>query len=390
MITFLSLILLSFNFIHADSMTDAMLFVTKDQCLAAKGFSIEISQEQQNIIDAIIGKRSARTEHALWHASRSKDGLDSSFTTAVSKAYGPYWVNPDKLCPAPGSHDKKYNPAGEDFLFMHRAMIGKIRRGMLEGGLLAKPLPCISGWDQIPDPAIWPIPDNTNKDAKSEGTYKQLKFWEKYFISNEPAMKAWRQSVTLSQLGFAMEFTIHNNLHMRYATERPAVDFQSPDGNDGANIPLDGIFPVNWNFDKPTYNWLADPYGAALNPYFWKIHGFVDNAIDKWLADNGKNKIAVDCGNDSNCYQWQGQWMGQDLSKLDEETVVNIPKGFALVDFFHEPPSKDKNFKISRMALTRLGVIKDDGQGDHKGGPKGIGPNVDPYQAALNNVCGSN
>jgi len=352
--------------------------VTPEECDNAQGWTDAITPAQQEVITKVVGDRNHRMEHALWHASRS--GFDEN-SDSVLKAYGADWINPHPLCPPPSDQiSENYNPAGEDFLYMHRIMVGAIRRA-----LISAKLPCIRGWQSIPDPAEWPVPDNNQKNAKSENTLMQLKNWDWYFQSSNPQAVAWRQSISLSQMGFALEFTIHNNLHMRYATQRPLIQFQSADGIDGANIPLDGKFSASWNFDDKNYNWLADPYSAALNPYFWKIHGYVDTLIDRWLRDSRTpfNSIELNCTGILNCYSWLGHWVGNNLN-IDPAPTKSLPGG-------HQRNSQDDlAFKLRRMKLAHLGVLIDPLPNAGSGGPKGPPAHQDPFSEAVNSVCRAN
>src|SRR5205823_5754148 len=97
-----------------------------------------------------------------------------------------------------------YNPAGEDFLYMHHGMIEGLRAELIHsnGGALK----CIEGWKEVPDLADWKLPDNDRAGPKSPEALRQLKTWDLYFHN-----RAWLSSHSLSQIGFALEFTIHNN-----------------------------------------------------------------------------------------------------------------------------------------------------------------------------------
>ena len=352
------------------------------------GWSDVVTPEHQAIINQMMGTREHRVHHALWHAIRG--GLDSKNASEVTRAFGTTWKLPHPLCPAPAddSAQRAYNPAGEDFLFMHRQMV----RG-LQDAFVQMNLPCIRGWASVPSQAEYPIPDRDRADAKSDAAYRQIKIWEGYFMDEN-----WLKSKSLSQVGWALEFSIHNNLHMRYATTRPPKGFQELAEIGGAPLPLNDRFPQNWKYDSPAYNWLQDPYGAAVNPTFWKIHGYVDAMIDRWLLANGYSSISSDCKGDRKCYQWQGRWTGDGVHShammnhdfrlhpwqdASAQAAVSPderqPAAAAVID----PVTAE--FTKQRMARQRVGVIlQEDVRTEPKAPPGGVvaaGPptSPDPY-----------
>jgi hypothetical protein len=319
-----------------------------DATCEAAGWTSKPDPNQQKIINELFGTRAHRMQHALWHAVRS--GLTPQDTQSVITAFGSQWKEGHPLCPPPQNNadDVSYNPTGEDFLYMHHEMVM-----MLRFQLTAKGQKCITPWTTIPEAKEWPIKGEL-KGPKTDNALKLLKGWDA-FIQNEK----WMSQVSLSQLGWALEFTLHNNLHMRYADDRPAPKFRAtkPE-DDGAPMPKDGVFPAGWNFDDVAYNWLADPYGAALNPVFWKIHGYVDHALALWLKAHGYARVALDCqGDTKTCYQWRGQWVGNlpDIPAADDQpdsVRMASPKGGSRTD--------SKAFTRQRLAHQRLGVIEDE------------------------------
>jgi len=263
---------------------------------------------------------------------------------------------------------------------MHRQMIGGVRSALLGGRQR-----CVAGWKTIPDPAQWPLPDGDTSGPKSPETLAQLKAWDAKL--EDPA---WLASVSLSQLGMAIELTTHNNLHMRYATTKPPKGFEAAEEAGGAPLPFDGKFPADWPYDDPAYNWLADPYSAALNPTFWKIHGYVDALIDKWLAAHGFDKIAEDCAGAARCYQWKGTWSGTVPTYSDAP-----PRDGARLGKPGQKPPMDprtKRFNEERMRRAQLGVIG----GPRVGAPRdrvplpgaSAPPSNDPFEYAAAQACG--
>ncbi|MGZ3692237.1 MAG: tyrosinase family protein, partial [Pseudobdellovibrio sp.] len=305
-------------------------------------------------------------------------GLGKAENTQVIESYGKDWSERHPLCPPPQNNadDKsKYNPVGEDFLYMHREMIHALRAEFLK-----KNLACVKGWSSIDelDSPKWKPPGAAH-DAKTKQALDLFKSWDRYFQDRSNL-----KQISLSQLGWALEFTIHNNLHMRFAEDRPAPQFRSAKADDdGAQIPYNGVFAKGWKYDDPAYNWLADPYGAAVNPIFWKIHGYVDHLIDLWLEANGYKTVALDCHGASDCYQWRGTWTGSTPLMAPESSQ---PKGLTLAN----GNNADKLFNQSRLKLQLIGVVHDSDFNRMKGPIHGGQPEQnDPLSVAKQKLCES-
>lgn len=333
-------------------------------------WTTSVSNEQIAVIRDLMKSREERLHHALWHAVRG--ALTASNRQTIALNYGPSWNEFHSVCPVPGADAtlEVYNPAGEDFLFMHRTMIESVRAALVKARL-----PCIKGWDRIPTVVEAPLPDGNREGAKSEEAYRRLLSWQKYFFD-----PAWLRGKSLSQVGWAMEFSIHNNLHMRYATEAPPAGFEQAAEAGGAPFPLNRKFPSGWKFDDEGYNWLADPYSAALNKTFWLIHGYVDNVIDLWLAANLYGSIAISCEGKKKCYQWHQPWMGVVSEGAIARAIRESPY----------PPSREStlDFTRSRMDLQRWGIIEAS-ERPAKGMPRSVqGDNSDdPFQYLAGRLC---
>jgi hypothetical protein len=81
--------------------------------------------------------------------------------------------------------------------------------------------------------------------------------------------------LSLGALGNLLEFTIHNQMHMRWAT----VPRDPVTGTVGGRP----AFDVQVKWDDPRYDWLGDFYSSHVNPVFWKLHGWVDDRIEDWF-----------------------------------------------------------------------------------------------------------
>jgi hypothetical protein len=252
-------------------------------------------------------------------------------------------------------------------------MVAMIRQALLSAK--PKPLPCIRGWKKIEEIGAWPLPPGSRTGPKSEQALATFINWD-----NSIQNPGWLNKISLSQLGWVVEFTIHNNLHMRFAEDRPPEGFRADNPeDDGAPLPYDGNFPPDWKYDDPRYNWLADPYSAAVNPTFWKIHGYVDNLIDLWLKNNGKKTISSSCNGAADCYSWKDPWIGEDMEN-DRGIVNQRPRPGKSAGGYPRPafPSEDdREFNRHRMQLQRIGVISDNdlAPGGERGGPpRAAGP----------------
>ena len=357
------------------------------------GWTDDVSPQHQSIINQMMGSHDHRVHHALWHAVRG--GVDKKTSLLVDHSYGMSWNLPHPLCPAPQDNatDAHYNPAGEDFLFMHRQMLEGLRQAFMRAGLK-----CVRGWSEVPSESQAALPDSDRTDAKSDAALSRMRGWESFFQSDE-----WLKGKSLSEVGFALEFSIHNNLHMRYATTAPPVGFNEIASVGGAPLPMNNVYPAGWKYDSAKYNWLADPYGAAVNPTFWKIHGYVDDVINHWLISNGYSRAAIDCTGDRKCYQWQGKWTGSSgsLNSHLHAMMVN-DQANPLVDgpTEREPATADATsntpidddtaaFTRQRMARQHLGVIRDapPTRGMPKAGAEQNEAPQDPYEYVKGSVC---
>lgn len=80
--------------------------------------------------------------------------------------------------------------------------------------------------------------------------------------------------LSLGALGNLLEFTIHNQMHMRWAS--------LPRDAHG-NVAQRGDFDFSEKWDDPAYDYLGDFYSSHVNPLFWRSHGWVDERIEDWF-----------------------------------------------------------------------------------------------------------
>ena len=62
---------------------------------------------------------------------------------------------------------------------------------------------------------------------------------------------------------------------------------------------------VDKKWDVTSNDWLVDLYSSQANPWFWKLHGWVDDRIEDWRKANGLKTIT-----------WKGTWIGGQTSDL--------------------------------------------------------------------------
>ncbi|MBC7659916.1 MAG: hypothetical protein H7249_09430 [Chitinophagaceae bacterium] len=239
--------------------------------------------------------------------------------------------------------------AGEDFLFMHNRMLQE-----LGNHLKSKGLPMVPAWDTLPTPDdnTFPLapagfPKADLSEFKTDAYfYEKQTIWESAYKTavvdqdalaanlfatksahtvKEPAVAAYTmedahkeiallmeprpgikytgvKGITLSEYGHLIEMTIHNNLHTRYAVEGSS----RPANTD----PLDrGSWMADWApvYDTPSYDWLGDTYSSHVNPWFYRIHGWIDARIRTWLEINDYKSIGTreECKSAAQpCYVW--------------------------------------------------------------------------------------
>jgi hypothetical protein len=198
------------------------------------------------------------------------------------------------------------NGAGEDFLYMHRRMIRMVHDVYDTAG---KPRP--AAWTQLPpanapqfaykeasDPAN-PAVKTYVYDPESSGVmvppptsaFLTQVGGNPFFRFNKTArgltnlMRNLTTSLrnprvvsqlTLGAYGNLIEFTVHNWMHMRWAT-------LSRDPESGVPA-VRGDYEIDKKWDAAENDYLGDFHSSHVNPIFWKLHGWVDDCIGVWAA----------------------------------------------------------------------------------------------------------
>jgi len=241
--------------------------------------------------------RHHRLHHLIWHSVRNSWlELRSDQVRAITKLG---W-NPPRPAKRPqsqiddGSETLPVidNGSGEDFLFMHRQMVSEVKKMMQQHR--HKP---IQGWYEIPEPtslvdsgypgnpdgfAVPPtyfISDDEQTNRRLQALKSDKYFWTRlHWWDRQFKNPHYLRTLTLGELGSLIEFSVHNDMHMRWSslTYDPVLGTPVPGGRVGGDI------ATKW--DLPTYDYLGDFYSSHVNPVFWRLHGWVDKRIDDWFA----------------------------------------------------------------------------------------------------------
>ncbi|KXZ24139.1 hypothetical protein AXI59_00155 [Bacillus nakamurai] len=248
----------------------------------------------------MLASRKHRLHHFIWHSIRDRWCILSEKKRKQMREKG--WQPGEKSDERPSinSAGAPYisNGSGEDFLFMHRRMIQEVN------SMMDKP---IWGWPEIPAPgsldidvipakpiseedlslgnpdgfAVPPAWDSSNellnkriKQLKADGFYwSRMKWWDREFKNSQ-----YLSTLTLGELGSLLEWTVHNDMHMRWSSV-PRDPISGEVLPDGRKNPDD----LDFKWDEPHYDFLGDPYSAHVNPIFWRLHGWIDDRIEDWF-----------------------------------------------------------------------------------------------------------
>ncbi|MBI4962568.1 MAG: Tat pathway signal protein [Desulfomonile tiedjei] len=258
-----------------------------------------MAQQIPQYIVAMMAERAWRMQHYLWHEVRNSWLFYDEPTRQALRNLEWEPPRPARRPRQDGSPEVVLdNNSGEDFLYMHREMIKAVNER-----LAGDPqYPRVEGWTQVPRPADqdYPVPPawdtgdagfNTYlQRVKSDATFQtDFLAWEARYTD-----EAQLRQMSLGEFGARIEFTIHNQMHMRWCAE-PAATGIKPDPDPANPNAID----LQW--DDPAYDWLGDTYSSHVNSIFWKLHGWVDDRINDWAAAN----------NVTGPIPWQGTWVGK-------------------------------------------------------------------------------
>ncbi|MBC7691150.1 MAG: hypothetical protein H7222_05225 [Methylotenera sp.] len=274
----------------------------RDDRAQCTDFSEAVSPDQNKVIGDVMAEHAHRLNHVLWHATRNSW---TSLTPAEKRSIetlSPAWGKNAPICPLPSPSISAAgnSTSGEEFLLMHHHMVDALRVA-----LTGSHLSCIAGWRELPSPrdSLWPVPKGQAGDSsKTSDTALMMDAWMKKLAAPE-----FLKGKSLSFVGTVIEFSLHNQMHMRWAAIPRAHDDFSP-----LDSPQSGLLDTS-PYDDRKFQWLGNPYSAHVNPVFWKLHGWVDSVIPKWLAANGYSSVSAQCQGDPKCYQWRSSWVGASM-----------------------------------------------------------------------------
>lgn len=260
---------------------------------------------------AMLSGRTHRLRHTVWHTLRGDWFSEKMTDRDRGRLRQLGWHLADPPLRADSALDLT-NGAGEDFLYMHRRMIG-----MVDEVYAAAGKPRIRGWVQLP-PADAPqfaykaVPDPANPalrihvyDPDNSGvmvppptaafldqvrdpqgnispffrfnkTARGLANLMRNLAANLRSARVLSQ-LTLGAYGNLIEFTVHNWMHMRWAAALPR------DSQSGKPL-LRGDYDVDERWDAAGNDYLGDFHSSHVNPVFWRLHGWVDDCIGAWQA----------------------------------------------------------------------------------------------------------
>ncbi|WP_419580920.1 hypothetical protein [Stieleria magnilauensis] len=102
--------------------------------------------------------------------------------------------------------------------------------------------------------------------------WSRMQWWDREFKNPERLAR-----LTLGQLGALLEYSIHNDMHMRWAS--------IPRLPDGTKVPLGrSVGDIDSRWANSSNDFLGDFYSSHVNPVFWRLHGWVDDRIEDWFA----------------------------------------------------------------------------------------------------------
>ncbi len=245
----------------------------------------------------LMARRDHRSWHYLWHGIRNGWLRMSTAQRAKVRAMGPAWGREQEPAKAPSK------ARGEEFLHMHRAMLAMLKDHL--GDQMYEP------WEAPPpaDDASFPLPpDNDDPQA-----YAQLVAWDK-----QAKDSGFLKGKSLSEYGEWLETTLHNNMHMRWADWRVGSKFQQLE-------PANVFTPGKPDADVFANDYLGSTYASHVNPIFYRLHGYVNNRIEDWLAANGYSEVSDDAACVApTCYKWRGVWDGAFPHRITSDTTVSV------------------------------------------------------------------
>lgn len=113
----------------------------------------------------------------------------------------------------------------------------------------------------------------------------------------------------LGEVGDRIDRDWHGELHAYYNDDQPAQCSADP--------------------SLPPCDDMGDANSSHVNIHFYKIHGLVDEHVDRWLKTHGYEIASKDCSGKEKCYQWKGTYLGEvpDFANGSGCTLVHTRSG---------------------------------------------------------------
>lgn len=103
-------------------------------------------------------------------------------------------------------------------------------------------------------------------------------------LTEVEAQPSYLKAHSIGEMGSSVSSSWHGQLHGIYDVSPPHV--------------------CNRGDARPYCDNMGSFYSSHVNEHFYKVHGLVDNYIDKWLEQNGYDIAAKDCTGKAKCFQW--------------------------------------------------------------------------------------
>ncbi len=283
----------------------------------------------------MLASRAHRLRHTVWHTLRSMWFNPNMTDADRSKIRDLGWYLDDPPFRAIGGLDLS-NGAGEDFLYMHRRMIKMLHKVYEDAQATpptswsappasspqfvykeetapAAPTLKIYTYDAENSGEMVPPPTEKWLDQVGPGSRSFLKFNKKPRGLSIMQLMASRlrnplllSQMTLGAYGNYVEFTVHNWMHMRWATLSRNPETGEPEVRDS--------FDLDSKWDHPEYDYLGDFHSSHVNPLFWRLHGWVDDCIDAWFSAQEAIRPGVVKRKEVRGIDWfeKGDWVVKD------------------------------------------------------------------------------
>ncbi len=328
-----------------------------------------------------------RLHHQLWHLARNVWARIADTVKDAIRERG-WQPGPTKAERHARDLGSRTNGSGEDFLYMHRRMIRDARR--LD--------PELTAWDALPSvgplasfadgfaethvgnpggfavPPAWVIADNPaltqwlHEIHRPSSLYSPFRTWEQQFTN-----PAYLATLPLGELGSRLEITIHNWMHMRWASvpRDPCTGRMLPNGRED----------LDWRggWVMPEYDYLGDTFSSHVNPVFWRLHGWIDDRIEDWYRAQQSVRPGAVTRRAVYGLDWfeaDGTWVavddpwegprrqGAEESRLDLDAEV-MKEALTILVTENPSPTGNGGARVSPLMLnpayTGFGRVEDDG-----------------------------